>query len=165
MKSSLTIRQYQKKDHPQLVQAFETFCDYLAVIDPLKEIQRQAGYGELAVKETLADTRKKNGALYVAVIDKTVVGFIAVVVVKLTPLDQLSMVPTTIGRVTELYIHEEKRQQNIGTQLLQTAEQYLKNAGCKRILIEVFEPNIPARNFYTKHHYTERVRDLVKQIS
>ena len=66
------------------------------------------------------------------------------------------------GRITELVVDKNYRRKSIGDKLLSKMESYLKDNGCKSILIGVFAYNDLARRFYEKHGYHLRMTDMIK---
>ena len=54
------------------------------------------------------------------------------------------------GKITDLVVSKNTRNNGIGSILLKTMENYLKSVGCKDILLDVFGYNEKAFSFYEK---------------
>lgn len=160
----ITIRPYNHADKDAVVRCLESLSDYLAPLDPINKIRRLPLWGKRYTSWLLNAVKKQDGAIFVAQIDGRIVGVIAVVVVKMTKLDQLSFAATQMGRVLELFVHEPFRHQGVGNFLMQKAECHLREKQCEFVRIEVFEPNVGAHKFYQSLGYTDRLRDMIKKI-
>lgn len=66
------------------------------------------------------------------------------------------------GRITEFVVDKNYRRCGIGEKLFTAMENYLKDNGCKSILIGVFAYNDSARMFYEKNGYHLRMTDMIK---
>lgn len=162
--SQIKIVDYEEQFKERTIELLEEFYQYLIHIDPLKRMRIQPGYGETELKKILKDVGSQEGVFYLAVNGDEIAGFVTVVIHRQTPDDLLGVIPTTIGRVTNLYVSALNRQKGLGTSLLQKAEDYAKSQGCDVMKIEVFAPNEPARNFYEKLGYEPRTIDQIKKL-
>lgn len=162
--SQMKIITYEEKFREQMIELLEEFYQYLIHIDPLKRMRIQPGYGESELKKILDETKSKEGVFYIAHDGNEIAGFVTAIITRQTPEDLLGVIPTTIGRVTNLYVSALNRQKGLGTSLLQKAEEYVKSQGCDVMKIEVFAPNEPARNFYEKLGYEPRTIDQIKKL-
>lgn len=160
----VTIQKYKPDDKGTIENFFDDFSDHIASMDPLKRLRRLPGYGKKYLRTTLSDVEKKNGAMYVAVKENRVIGFVVGVIIKQKAIERYECIPTTAGRVTELYVQESQRGGNVGSLLMQKIEHYFKANDCNVIRIEVFESNAGAHNFYQSLGYTDRLRDMIKKI-
>lgn len=160
----ITIREYQPTDQPTLIKLYEDFQDYLVAMDPIKRIRRLPSYGKHTLQTTLLDVQNKNGVFYIALDRDQIIGFIVAVVLKQEEAELYECIPSTIGRVTDLFIIADFRKQGIGKMLMKKAEQHCKKNGCDVVYIEIFEPNTHAHNFYQSLGYTDRLRDVIKQL-
>lgn len=160
----ITIRKYEPADKGTIENFFDDFSDYIASMDPLKRLRRLPGFGKKYLQITLRDVERKNGAMYVAVKENHIIGFVVGVIIKQKAIERYECIPTTTGRVTELFVQESQRGKSIGSLLMQKIEHYFKANDCNIIHIEVFEPNTHAHNFYQSLGYTDRIRDMTKQI-
>ncbi len=55
--------------------------------------------------------------------------------------------------IMQLYIHPDFQGKKIGTELLNFAEEFSKEIGSKKVLLNTLEKNFVARKFYEKHGY------------
>ncbi len=68
------------------------------------------------------------------------------------------------GRITELIISKNYRKKGYGKILLNYIEKYLKDIGCKDVLIGVFGYNESAIKFYENNKYNTRLLDMTKKL-
>jgi ribosomal protein S18 acetylase RimI-like enzyme len=162
--SQIKIISYEEHFKNQTVELLEEFYQYLIHIDPLKRLLIKPGYGEAELKKILAEIEAKEGVFYIAVINNEIAGFVTATITRQTPEDLLGVIPSSIGRVTNLYVSALNRQKGLGTTLLQKAEEYVKSKGCDVINVEVFAPNEPAQSFYAKLGYQPRKIDQIKKL-
>ncbi|MDP1722816.1 MAG: GNAT family N-acetyltransferase [Candidatus Gottesmanbacteria bacterium] len=161
---NISIRLYDQSDKDSLIHCLEELSDYLSPMDPITILRRLPRWGKKYTHWLLNAVKKQDGAIFVALDDHRVIGVIAVVVVKITKLDQLSITATKMGRVLELFVHEPYRRHGVGKLLINHAENHLHGKHCEFVRIEVFEPNTSAHNFYQSLGYTDRLRDMIKKI-
>lgn len=161
---NVTIRPYQPDDRRTIVRLYDDFQDFLVAMDPIKRLRRLPGYGMIAFQKSLRDIEKKNGVMCVAMKENRIIGFVVGVIIKQKAIERYECIPTITGRVTELFVQESQRGKNVGSLLMQNIEHYFKANDCNVIRIEVFEPNAGAHSFYQSHGYTDRLRDIIKQI-
>lgn len=159
-----SIRPYQQSDKDQVLKLIDEFQDYLISIDPLKRNRRVPGYNQLGLQSILDDVKEKQGKFLVAEHNDDLVGFIVALVIPQSQEELTYIIPSTIGRIIELYINAIHRGKGLGTLLIKAAEEYLTQKNCDVIWIEVFEPNTNATQFYTDHGYRVRMLDMIKKI-
>lgn len=160
----IQIISYDSSYARQMIELLEEFYQYLIHIDPLKRLRIQPGYGETELKKIVEQINAQEGIFSIAVDGDEIAGFVTATIYHLSPEDLLGTIPTTIGRVTNLYVSALNRQKGLGTALLQRAEEYVKSQGCDVMKVEVFAPNEPARNFYKKLGYEPRSIDQIKKL-
>ena len=161
----VVIRKYNQADRDDVVRCLEGLFDYLTPLDPLKRMRRLPPWGKLYTTSLLHKIKKHTGIIFVAEINTEIVGVIARIILKQTKLDLLEVKPTKSGRILELFVDENFRGKRIGKRLMNTMEDYFRNAGCDFARIEVFEPNTSAHRFYEALGYDDRAVDLVKSLS
>ena len=61
-----------------------------------------------------------------------------------------------VGHIVTIDVHPDFRQRGIGDQLMELAEQRLRQGGAMRIVLEVSVENDPALQFYAKRGYLTR---------
>lgn len=158
------IRKYQLCDRPHIIECMERFGDYLATLDRLERTRRMPGYGEWFTNNMLQEVRKNNGLIYVVESEGRVVGFIAGIIIRQSEESLLECIPSKDGRVIELFVEEEFRDQGIGTRLMEKIEDYFRQNSCDVSKVEVFAPNIRAHSFYGKLGYRERDINMMKPL-
>ena len=110
-------------------------------------------------KLDLHKVKNQNGKIFLAILDKEVVGLVIGVIEQIDEIDKLTNYCVKTGTVLELIVKKDIRGNGIGKSLLNQIEQYFKNMECKRINIEVFGPNEKGLNFYKKNNYI--IRDMI----
>ena len=158
------IQNYQPKDRAQIIALFDEFQDFIASLDPFRRLRRLPGYGDYALQKTLEEVAAHDGVFYVVTDQDVTIGFVAGTIKKPTQEELLELVPSTRGRITELYICPSYRKQGIATRLIQEAEKHFVQRGCDVVRIEVFVPNQEAHRLYKKLGYRDADIDLIKQI-
>lgn len=92
---------------------------------------------------TLRDSVNKDGqTLFVAENNGAVRGFV------------LGYMVRDMGRVTRIYVDKKYHRQGIGTALLRAYEDYARNHGARRILLQS-RATQQAKNFYVKNGYQQ----------
>lgn len=155
---------YSDEYKERMVELLEEFYQYLLHIDPLNRLLIKPGYGEAELKKILKEIQASEGIFYIAVTNHEIAGFVTAIIYRPTPDDLLGVIPSSSGRVTNLYVSALNRQQGLGSTLLQKAEEYVKSKDCDAMNIEVFVPNEPARSFYQKMGYEARKIDQIKKL-
>ena len=59
-----------------------------------------------------------------------------------------------MGRIITIDVEPSVQKSGLGRQLLKAAEQHVREAGCKQIILEVAVDNAPALRFYKKAGYS-----------
>lgn len=158
------IKDYQEKYRDQVIKHFENFQDYLIAMDPDKRLRRMPGYGKNVLNSELEDIKEKGGIFYVAVEDEKVFGFVVGMFIKLSKQDLQGTYPAIMGRIEELYVDPNFREQGIGTKLMDKIEEYFKQKGCQYIWVEVFKPNIRTHELYQRLGYEDRDIEMIKKL-
>lgn len=161
---SIQIRPYKSTDSEQVEILFNNFQDYLVALDPLHRLTRSKDYEKKYLPNLLRRLKKESGKLFVAVMDKEIIGLVACIIEPLSANDRMGLVPTKSGRVIELYVEKEYRGTGLGKQLMEFVENYLKKQKCDSICLEVFGPNISAHKFYKQMGYTDRDYEMIKLL-
>lgn len=161
----ISIKKYSPKDKETLFVLIEELQDYLVQIDPLKRLRRLPGYNKKYIENLLQKIKKQKGAIFLAKDENIPLGFIAGVVEKQDKDELLGCVPSRPGRILELIVSDKYRGKNVGSLLMERVEEYFHDEGCTVLLVEVFEPNNLAHNFYKKLGYTDRSIDMIKKFS
>lgn len=69
------------------------------------------------------------------------------------------------GIISELVVDRHFRNACVGSLLMDSIESYLKDQNCEYIVVNVFEPNEGAFNFYKSRRYTPRNIEMIKPSS
>ena len=152
-------------DKSRIIELFDDFCDLYVELDAQKICINTP---KLA-KECLIDMEKKikknKGKVIVAVDNNIVIGFIGFIVKDTKGPELLYHRPNKHGTILNLYVDGTYRNQNIGTHLLNLAEEYMKKESCEfSRLDEVFGTNIKAQQFYLGKDYAIRHVQMIKKL-
>ena len=159
----MVIRPYRDDDRPSIESLFDQFQRDLVELDDLQRLRHPQGYGETQAARTLRKIADRGGFL-VAETRGEIVGFVVGIVRATTPEDELEVVPTTRGRVEELYVRSSDRGAGIGRALMAEIETWFRSEGCDVVNVEVFAPNDGARRFYRRLGYVPRDIDHIKVL-
>lgn len=99
-----------------------------------------------------------SGDIFVA-IDDELIGFV-MYAVESNSLDQT----TVRGFIKDLYVVPDRRNEGIGSALLEAGERALGEKGVETIALEVLSKNSPAREFYRKRGYESHRLTVEKPI-
>lgn len=161
----ITIRQYEERDRVALEKMIEDLQDHEAGVDPLQLIVKKEGFGRVYVDWLNERVAKEDGIIYIAASEGNVIGMVSPTIqhyAKHEVLGRSSGNP--YGYVTDLFVASEFRGQDIGTQLMNKAEEYFKSKGCDYATVGVLAPNQGTWDFYKKIGYDERYIDFIKKI-
>lgn len=136
--------------------------EYISKIDREKYNIMTDSFREESFKETIKEIQENGGKMLLAKDNDKIIGFIAGIIMPAE--DTWDFKAPKGGKVTELIVSKNARSKGVGQSLLYAMEEYFRNEGCKRILLEVFEYNDLAKNFYNKNNYFIRVKDMMKKI-
>lgn len=143
----------------------EQLHNHVVALDPDKRLRRQPGYAEHEVQELLHIIETQGGKLYVAEDDSKFLGFTAGFMTKQSDENLLSVIPTKLGVVSDVFVSEEARGKGLGQTLLEHIEIYLKSCGADTLWINIVAFNDGAHNFYKKHGYHDREIGLMKRVT
>jgi ribosomal protein S18 acetylase RimI-like enzyme len=160
----VNIRKYTETDYKYLQNFLVRLNEYLTELDPDKKIYTSKYYQELYINELLKLVEDNDGIIFIAEINNKSIGFIAGIIEKFTEIDDCHYKHNKEGRVLELFVDENYRKENIGKKLMENIEKYLKDKGCDFMLIDVFEHNSTAKEFYKKNGYKIRNIEMCKSI-
>lgn len=160
----INIREYKELDTNFLLDATEKLHDYVVALDPLKRLRKMPEYAHSTVDELLETVAKQEGKIYVTEDAGKPIGFIAGFTMHQSKTNLLSVIPSKLGVISDVYIEEAYRDQKLGTQLMQKMEEYLKSRNCDAIWIDIVAFNTNAHHFYNNCGYTDREIGLIKKI-
>jgi ribosomal protein S18 acetylase RimI-like enzyme len=161
----LILRTYAEGDAPQLCALWDDFYNELVGLDPLKRLRRGDGYGAATLAKTLDEIAVNQGIFYVVADQDRNIAFAVGIVIRPSPGEELELIASSRGRLTELYVAPAYRGRGIASALVAAVDRYCAERGCDVLRVEVFAPNLAARRLYEKLGFAERDIDLMKTIS
>ncbi len=153
------IIEYDRKYDEQIKDLLVELQNYLIDIDDWHTQIPLPEYRENIFKIDINKVKKQDGKIYLSTEDNVVNGLIIGIVEEKDEIDKLTNDCAKTGSVIELIVKNDIRGNGIGKYLLERMEEYFKSINCKRINIEVFEPNKKGLNFYEKNDYI--IRDMI----
>jgi ribosomal protein S18 acetylase RimI-like enzyme len=129
-----------------------------------KKIYTSKDYKDVYTNELLKLTKKSSGIIYIAESNNYYVGMIAGIIEKYSVVDNSHYRNNKEGRILELFVEENYRKRNIGGKLMEKMEEYFKENDCDFLLVNVFEYNKAAKEFYKKSRYNVRNIEMCKKI-
>lgn len=158
----MKIIEYEENYQEEVKELLEELQEYMISVDKERYSTITKDYKEKYFEKIIKEVNAYQGKIFLA-IDKKVVGLI-IGLINNEDISTYDYKAPKLGRVTELIVKEEYRNNKVGKQLLQKMEGYFKEVGCKGILLNVFTNNKIAKKFYEKEGYSERTSELIKQI-
>src|SRR5438270_147008 len=126
----ISIRKYNEQDKEFLLDVANKLHEFAISLDPIKRLRKMPGYAEHAVNELLITIEKQEGKIFIAEVNSTPVGLIAGFTTQQSKINLLSVIPTKLGVISDVYVDEKFRGQQIGSKLMKVMEDYLKDKGC-----------------------------------
>ena len=160
----MEILEYNSKYDEQIKDLLVELQNYLIDIDDWHTQVMLPNYRENNFKIDITKVNNQDGKIYLAILDKTVVGLIMGIIIIPDEIDKLTNDCAKTGSIIELVVKNNFRNNGFGKILLEKMESYFKKMNCKRINIEVFGPNKKGLNFYTKNGYIARDIIVSKRI-
>ena len=158
----MKIIEYEENYQEEVKELLEELQEYMISVDKEGYSTITKDYKEKYFEKIIKEVNAYQGKIFLA-IDKKVVGLI-IGLINNEDISTYDCKAPKLGRVTELIVKEEYRNNKVGKQLLQKMEEYFKEVGCKGILLNVFTNNKIAKKFYEKEGYSKRTSELIKQI-
>lgn len=159
----LQIIEYNSKYDEQIKTLLVELQEYIAQIDKEGYNIITEYFKELYFQKTMEEINSCNGKIFLASQNEKIVGLI-IGVVNNEEENSYDFKAPKRGRITELIVSQKYRTSGIGQILLNKMEEYLKNIGCKAILIECFGYNTNALKFYQKNGYFNRAIEMTKKL-
>lgn len=155
------IIDYEPKYEEDVKNLLEELQQYIVSIDKEGYNICKPGFKDYYFKETMETVTNNNGHIYLYKDNDQIVGLVAGYINN-EETDELGFKAPKRGRVSELIVTSKCRSKGVGRKLLDKMESYLKDNGCKAILIGVFAYNDLGMNFYFKNGYHLRMTDVIK---
>ena len=159
----MKIIEYDDKYSESVKDLLAELQTYIADIDREKYNIVGENFHEEYFKKTMDEVNKYEGKILLALNDDSLIGLI-VGLVNNDDVCTYDFEAPKRGRITELVVSKSTRSKGVGTNLMNEMEKHFKSIGCKAILLDVFEYNENAMNFYFKKNYFTRTRELMKKI-
>jgi len=155
------IIEYDSIYDEQIKELFIELQEYIAIIDEENYNIITNEYKEKYFVKTMDEISKYNGKMFLMKENDNIIGLV-VGIVNNEEINTYDFKVPKRGRITELIVTKNCRTNGSGTKLLNSMEMYLKEIGCKDILIDVFGYNDNAINFYNKKGYKTRMIEMTK---
>ena len=159
----MQIIEYNSKYDEQIKTLLVELQEYIAQIDKEGYNIITEYFKELYFQKTMEEINSCNGKIFLASQNEKIVGLI-IGVVNNEKENSYDFKAPKRWRITELIVSQKYRTSGIGQILLSKMEEYLKNIGCKAILIECFGYNTNALKFYQKNGYFNRAIEMMKKL-
>lgn len=156
------IIEYDKKYNEEVKDLFVQLQEYIASIDKEGFNVLTPGFGDEYLKKTLKEMKKHNGKMFLLEENGKILGLIVGLV--LEEMFEFGFHAPKRGEITELVVSKDSRGKGYGKVLLSAMEKYMKEQGCKNIIIGVFGYNDRAIAFYEHSGYHTRFIDMTKNI-
>lgn len=157
------IIEYNEIYEKEVKELLQELQEYIVSIDKEGYNILTKNYKDEYFKKTIEEINKYNGKMFLLKRNQNIVGLI-VGLINNDEIDSYDFKCPKRGRISELIVSKNERNTGAGTLLLKSMEQYLKNLGCKDILIGVFGYNNDAINFYKKNNYHTRYIEVTKEM-
>lgn len=155
------IVEYSEKYDEQIKDLFMELQEHISNLDKEKYNIVTEECREELFNKTLKEIEEYQGKMYLMLQDNSVVGLV-VGIINNEEINSYDFKAPKRGRISELIVSKNCRSNGIGSKLLSHMENYLKNVGCKSILIGVFAYNDLALKFYERNGYHIRMTDMIK---
>jgi ribosomal protein S18 acetylase RimI-like enzyme len=160
----ITYREMQEKDRSELIQLFADFCDLYEELDAQGINITSDKLAEWCLDDMMKEIHKTQGQVIVAEYKNHIIGFVGYMIKDAKGDELLYHRPNRVGMIYNLYMDSPYRNKNIGTHLLNLAEEYFRKHNCEFSKLQVFGTNIKAQEFYSRNEYAPRNIDLIKKL-
>lgn len=165
MSPAFDVVPYTAEDEPDLKRAIGLLHDHVVALDPIGRLRHEPGYVEHEFAELLDVVARQQGRIFLAKDESgRFLGCVAGFLTRQSEENLLSVVPTTLGVISDVYVTADSRGNGVGERLMQHMESYLREAGCDSIWITIVAFNHGAASFYGKLGYREREVGLLKLL-
>jgi len=155
MKNLIVIREAEQSDHTFIFELSPNLAEVAQLEWHTDDVVRkmQDDY----ISEMLAETSQPN-ATFIAEINKVKLGFIHV----RTHKDEIS--GETCGTIPLLAVSPKSQGLGVGKALIEYAENWVKELGCRLLHLEVFANNKNAKGFYENLGFKPETIHMIKPI-
>ncbi len=158
----MRIIKYNKNYENAVKDLLVQLQEYIALIDDWKLNIMTPAYREVYFKATIETC--KNGVIFLAIENNSVIGLICASEVEYDEVDRASYTCPKSAIIHELIVDKNARHSGAGSKLIEKVEEHYASRGFEYCHVDVFEPNEMAKNFYSKHGYITRMRSLAKKL-
>ncbi|MCP4989248.1 MAG: GNAT family N-acetyltransferase [Colwellia sp.] len=155
METQVVIREADEKDHPFIFELSPYLSEVAQLTWHTDDVMQKMQ--DHYISEMLAKTSQPT-ATFIAQINKTSLGFVHV----RTHKDSIS--GETCGTIPLLAVSPESQSLGVGKLLVESAEQWAKNLGCRLLHLEVFANNKKASAFYQNIGFKPETVHMIKPI-
>lgn len=161
----MKIIEYEEKYRQSVCLLFVQLQQHLVSIDP-EHIQTLCEpYYNKYCDYVLQLIEHHCGKMYLAIDNGKIVGLTAGYIEEKDEEDKLTNRCPIRGVISELVVDRLYRNAGVGSLLMDSIESYLKNQKCEYIVVNVFEPNQDAYQFYQSRQYVPRNIEMIKHSS
>lgn len=160
----ITYREMQDSDKSSIIKMFYDFCEIYKELDKQKISINSIEYASWCLQDMIDEINKFEGKIIVASENNLIFGFIGFFVREAQGNELYYHRPHKFGVVYDLFVEEKYRNHEIGTKLLDLAEQFFIKKNCEFSKLQVFGTNEKAIKFYIRHNYQVRNIDLIKKM-
>lgn len=161
---NVQIRIYEQSDRASIVSALDQLHKHVVAIDPDKRLRHTEGYATHEFDELLEVIKKQGGQIFIAEDGDTFLGFTAGFMTEQSQENLLSVIPTRLGVISDVFVAKSARGMGLGQKLMKKIEDFLIEAGADTIWIDIVAFNHDAHNFYKKLGYKDREIGLMKRV-
>jgi ribosomal protein S18 acetylase RimI-like enzyme len=156
----IQIREYNTGDAPQVERCIVELQTFERTIEPNRAEPESIAKPYLA--QLLDQCREQDGALFVAVAEGALIGFVCV----LARVDSGSMIEADreYAYISDLVVLPAQRGQGIGRALLRRAEEFAARSGAAVLKVDVLAANDGARAVYQAAGFQEHEVRLQKRL-
>ncbi len=160
----MQIIEYQEKYLEDVRDLLVELEEYIVSIDEDNLDQVHPEYREKMALHDLDEVKNNDGICYLAIDKGKVIGLIMGCIFPYDEYDYLDYKCPKRGEITELIVTKKVRSKGVGKLLMNKIESYFKNKGCEYVLVDVFNYNENAINFYKRDNYHTRMQCMIKKI-
>lgn len=161
--SAFDVAIYTPEDATDVKNAIGQLHDHVVALDPIGRLRHAPGYVDHEFGNLLDVVARQQGRILVAKNGAgRFLGCVAGFVTRQSEENLLSVVPTKLGVISDVYVIPDSRGHGVGEAMMQRMESYLRDAGCDSVWITIVAFNKGAASFYGKLGYHEREVGLLK---
>ncbi len=161
----ISIRPYEPKDRLALTAMATSLIDLMSTLDSHHIFRRKEQFdADAYIDCRIRLINKSHGKIFVAQMGDSLVGYVMCTMEIPSEIDTLNKLPCRIGTIDALFVESSQKGGGIGSQLMQSAEKYLKEAGATHCALGCIAENTDAHKFYKNFGFTAQYIDYLKPI-